>query len=90
MIDLDWRLADWAITGLIATLVHLFHQHTKRVEKLEEDTRRSIRELEHSINVFTAAGAANKERIDHLDKQSDAIFAALRRIEDKLDGKQDK
>jgi polyhydroxyalkanoate synthesis regulator phasin len=90
VIDIGWRLADWAITALVGILVYLFQQHTKRVERLEEETHRSIRELEVALNLFTASAAANKERVALLEKQSDAIFAILRRIEDKLDSKMDK
>jgi chromosome segregation ATPase len=97
------------IGGLIACLLgYLYKGALDRISELREDHERELRYLADEVKqtkqelmVFTAAMAANREKVSHLEKQSDEIFGALRRIEDavingmrdmrdRLDGKQDK
>ena len=69
--------------GLIGFLLNAVWQAVKDLQKADTDLTKKVSEIEVLV-----AGAYVKK--DDIDKLSNAIFAKLDRIEDKLDGKADK
>lgn len=78
---INWLLAGFG--GLIGFLLNAVWQAVKDLQKADKDLTAKVAEIEVLV-----AGAYVKK--DDLSKLSDAIFAKLDRIEDKLDGKVDK
>ena len=77
----NWMLAGFG--GLIGFLLNAVWQAVKDLQKADTDLTKKVSEIEVLV-----AGAYVKK--DDIDKLSNAIFAKLDRIEDKLDGKVDK
>ena len=77
----NWMLAGFG--GLIGFLLNAVWQAVKDLQKADKELTAKVAEIEVLV-----AGAYVKK--DDLGKLSDAIFAKLDRIEDKLDGKVDK
>lgn len=77
----NWMLAGFG--GLIGFLLNAVWQAVKDLQKADSDLTKKVSEIEVLV-----AGAYVKK--DDIDKLSNAIFAKLDRIEDKLDGKVDK
>jgi CHASE3 domain sensor protein len=77
----NWMLAGFG--GLIGFLLNAVWQAVKDLQKADTDLTKKVSEIEVLV-----AGAYVKK--DDTDKLSNAIFAKLDRIEDKLDGKVDK
>lgn len=77
----NWMLAGFG--GLIGFLLNAVWQAVKDLQKADTDLTKKVSEIEVLV-----AGAYVKK--DDIDKLSNAIFAKLDRIEDKLDGKADK
>ena len=77
----NWMLAGFG--GLIGFLLNAVWQAVKDLQKADKELTAKVTEIEVLV-----AGAYVKK--DDLSKLSDAIFAKLDRIEDKLDGKADK
>lgn len=78
---INWMLAGFG--GLIGFLLNAVWQAVKDLQKADKELTAKVAEIEVLV-----AGAYVKK--DDLSKLSDAIFAKLDRIEDKLDGKVDK
>lgn len=78
---INWLLAGFG--GLIGFLLNAVWQAVKDLQKADTELTKKVSEIEVLV-----AGAYVKK--DDLGKLSDAIFAKLDRIEDKLDGKVDK
>lgn len=78
---INWLLAGFG--GLIGFLLNAVWQAVKDLQKADTELTKKVSEIEVLV-----AGAYVKK--DDLSKLSDAIFAKLDRIEDKLDGKVDK
>jgi len=78
---INWLLAGFG--GLIGFLLNAVWQAVKDLQKADKDLTAKVAEIEVLV-----AGAYVKK--DDLEKLSNAIFAKLDRIEDKLDGKVDK
>ena len=90
-------MPPWAtdiLLGLVTLLFgYLRSSDQKEVKDLKDALEKIQSKSEHNtqeLMVFTAAMASHQQKVAYLEKQGDSIFAALRRIEDKLDGKQDK
>lgn len=77
----NWMLAGFG--GLIGFLLNTVWQAVKDLQKADTELTKKVSEIEVLV-----AGAYVKK--DDIDKLSNAIFAKLDRIEDKLDGKVDK
>lgn len=77
----NWMLAGFG--GLIGFLLNAVWQAVKDLQKADTELTKKVSEIEVLV-----AGAYVKK--DDIDKLSNAIFAKLDRIEDKLDGKVDK
>jgi len=83
---MDQTIVNWLLAGfggLIGFLLNAVWQAVKDLQKADTDLTKKVSEIEVLV-----AGAYVKK--DDIDKLSNAIFAKLDRIEDKLDGKVDK
>lgn len=83
---MDQTILNWilgGIGGLLGFLLNTVWQAVKDLQKADVDMAKKLSEMEVLV-----AGAYVKK--DDIDKLSNAIFAKLDRIEDKLDGKVDK
>ena len=83
---MDQTILNWilgGIGGLLGFLLNTVWQAVKDLQKADGDLTKKLGEIEVLV-----AGAYVKK--DDIDKLSNAIFAKLDRIEDKLDGKVDK
>jgi CHASE3 domain sensor protein len=83
---MDQTILNWilgGIGGLLGFLLNTVWQAVKDLQKADSDLTKKLGEIEVLV-----AGAYVKK--DDIDKLSNAIFAKLDRIEDKLDGKVDK
>jgi CHASE3 domain sensor protein len=83
---MDQTILNWilgGIGGLLGFLLNTVWQAVKDLQKADSDMAKKLSEMEVLV-----AGAYVKK--DDIDKLSNAIFAKLDRIEDKLDGKVDK
>ena len=83
---MDQTIVNWLLAGfggLIGFLLNAVWQAVKDLQKADMDLTKKVSEIEVLV-----AGAYVKK--DDIDKLSNAIFAKLDRIEDKLDGKVDK
>jgi len=83
---MDQTIVNWLLAGfggLIGFLLNAVWQAVKDLQKADKELTQKVSEMEVLV-----AGAYVKK--DDLSKLSDAIFAKLDRIEDKLDGKVDK
>lgn len=83
---MDQTILNWilgGIGGLLGFLLNTVWQAVKDLQKADVDMAKKLSEMEVLV-----AGAYVKK--DDIYKLSNAIFAKLDRIEDKLDGKVDK
>ena len=83
---MDQTIVNWLLAGfggLIGFLLNAVWKAVKDLQKADKDLTAKVAEIEVLV-----AGAYVKK--DDLSKLSDAIFAKLDRIEDRLDGKVDK
>jgi CHASE3 domain sensor protein len=83
---MDQTILNWilgGVGGLLGFLLNTVWQAVKDLQKADKDLTAKVAEIEVLV-----AGAYVKK--DDIDKLSNAIFAKLDRIEDKLDGKVDK
>jgi CHASE3 domain sensor protein len=83
---MDQTIINWVLAGfggLIGFLLNAVWQAVKDLQKADKDLTAKVAEIEVLV-----AGAYVKK--DDLEKLSNAIFAKLDRIEDKLDLKVDK
>lgn len=83
---MDQTVINWLLTGfgvLIGAVLNAVWQSVKELQTADKDLTAKVAEIEVLV-----AGAYVKK--DEISKLSDAIFAKLDRIEDKLDGKVDK
>ena len=83
---MDQTILNWILGGigcLLGFLLNTVWQAVKDLQKADSDLSKKLGEIEVLV-----AGAYVKK--DDIDKLSNAIFAKLDRIEDKLDGKVDK
>lgn len=83
---MDQTIVNWLLAGfggLIGFLLNAVWQAVKDLQKADTELTKKTSEIEVLV-----AGAYVKK--DDIDKLSNAIFAKLDRIEDKLDGKVDK
>ena len=83
---MDQTILNWilgGVGGLLGFLLNTVWQAVKDLQKADKDLSDKVAEIEVLV-----AGAYVKK--DDIDKLSNAIFAKLDRIEDKLDGKVDK
>lgn len=83
---MDQTILNWilgGVGGLLGFLLNTVWQAVKDLQKADKDLTTKVAEIEVMV-----AGAYVKK--DDIDKLSNAIFAKLDRIEDKLDGKVDK
>lgn len=78
-----FNLAVGIISFLLGIIVNSLRESMQKLQKADSDLAVKVQEIEVLV-----AGAYVKK--DDLTKLSDAIFAKLDRIEDKLDGKVDK
>jgi CHASE3 domain sensor protein len=83
---MDQTILNWilgGVGGLLGFLLNTVWQAVEDLQKADKDLTAKVAEIEVLV-----AGAYVKK--DDIDKLSNAIFAKLDRIEDKLDGKVDK
>ena len=83
---MDQTIVNWMLAvfgGLIGFLLNAIWKAVKDLQKADKELTAKVAEIEVLV-----AGAYVKK--DDLSKLSDAIFAKLDKIEDKLDGKVDK
>lgn len=83
---MDQTIVNWMIAGfggLIGFILNAVWQAVKDLQKADKELTAKVAEIEVLV-----AGAYVKK--DDLNQLSNAIFAKLDRIEDKLDGKVDK
>ena len=78
-----FNIAVGLIGFLLGIIVHSLRESMAKLQKTDTDLATKVQNIEVLV-----AGAYVKK--DDLGKLSDAIFAKLDRIEDKLDGKVDK
>tara|TARA_R110000744_G_scaffold352095_3_gene458141 strand:- start:4878 stop:5141 length:264 start_codon:yes stop_codon:yes gene_type:complete len=86
MVNIDQALLNWIFGFMSILLGFLLNTAWQTIKDLQQEDK-IIKERLTSIEVLVAGTYIKK---DELDRLSDAIFAKLDKIEDKLDNKEDK
>jgi hypothetical protein len=86
MVNIDQALLNWIFGFMSILLGFLLNTAWQTIKDLQKEDK-IIKERLTAIEVLVAGTYIKK---DELDRLSDAIFAKLNKIEDKLDNKEDK